>query len=501
MRARSRSRRTTRSSPTSRAPPARSSSTASSSTRPRSTRCEAAGVKLVVPLVSQGELIGLAQPRARGSPTRSTRPTTASCSTRSPPRPRRRSGSPSSSAAQEAEARSRERLEQELRVATLIQQHFLPQQLPDLPGWQVAAYYRPAREVGGDFYDFIELPDGRIGIVIGDVTDKGVPAALVMAATRSVLRASAQRIVSPGRGARAGQRPACARTCRRRCSSPACTASSSRRPAGSASRTPATTCRTSAPTTGSSSCARPACRSACCPGIDYEETEASLEPGETCCSTATASPRRTTPDGEMFGFPRLRDVRRRAQRPRRGDRPRARPSSTGSPAPAGSRRTTSRSSRSSATGAAQAAAGARRRLDVLDRERAGQRASGDGARRRGRRAARPRAGAARAAQDGRRRGDDERDRARQRVDARSCRSRSPSGGRRRARGPRSPTRAATARSPEAEAPDLEAKLAGEQKPRGWGLFLIQNMVDDVRVASDGSRPHGRARHAAGRRRR
>src|SRR5213078_3913657 len=99
---------------------------------------------------------------------------------------------------QEAEARSRERIDQELRVATLIQQNFLPKQLPDLPGWHVSAYYRPAREVGGDFYDFVELPEGQIGLVIGDVTDKGVPAAMVMAATRSVLRASAQRLVSPG---------------------------------------------------------------------------------------------------------------------------------------------------------------------------------------------------------------------------------------------------------------------------------------------------------------
>ena len=62
----------------------------------------------------------------------------------------------------------------------------------------MAAYYRPARTVGGDFYDFIELPDGKVGLVVGDVTDKGVPAAMVMAATRSVLRASAQRVVDPG---------------------------------------------------------------------------------------------------------------------------------------------------------------------------------------------------------------------------------------------------------------------------------------------------------------
>ena len=61
----------------------------------------------------------------------------------------------------------------------------------------MAAYYGPARAVGGDFYDFIELPDGRIGIVVGDVTDKGVPAALIMARTQSVLRGEAPRLLSP----------------------------------------------------------------------------------------------------------------------------------------------------------------------------------------------------------------------------------------------------------------------------------------------------------------
>ena len=100
--------------------------------------------------------------------------------------------------AQEAEAVTRQRYEQELEVARLIQQHFLPKELPDLPGWQIAAHYQPAREVGGDFYDVIPLSDGRVGFVVGDVTDKGVPAALVMSATRSVLRASAQRMIEPG---------------------------------------------------------------------------------------------------------------------------------------------------------------------------------------------------------------------------------------------------------------------------------------------------------------
>src|SRR5207237_603245 len=69
--------------------------------------------------------------------------------------------------------------------------------LPDLRGWQFAAYYHAARQVGGDFYDFIELPDGKIALVIGDVTGHGVPAALVMATTRSILRSDAPRLVSP----------------------------------------------------------------------------------------------------------------------------------------------------------------------------------------------------------------------------------------------------------------------------------------------------------------
>ena len=99
---------------------------------------------------------------------------------------------------QQAEARQRERIEQELKIAQIIQQQFLPKTLPDLPSWHVAAFYRPARTVGGDFYDFIALPDGRVMFVVGDVTDKGVPAALVMASTHALLRDAAPRLVSPG---------------------------------------------------------------------------------------------------------------------------------------------------------------------------------------------------------------------------------------------------------------------------------------------------------------
>jgi steroid delta-isomerase-like uncharacterized protein len=97
-----------------------------------------------------------------------------------------------------AEAQERERIEQELRVARRIQENLLPEATPELDGWQIAAYYGPAREVGGDFYDFLELEDGRLGLVVGDATGKGMPAALMMATTRGMLRAVVQSLESPG---------------------------------------------------------------------------------------------------------------------------------------------------------------------------------------------------------------------------------------------------------------------------------------------------------------
>jgi serine phosphatase RsbU (regulator of sigma subunit)/anti-sigma regulatory factor (Ser/Thr protein kinase) len=158
---------------------------------------EAAGVKLAVPLVSQGELIGVLNlgPR-RSEQDYSSDDRKLLDNLAAQAAPALRVGQLVRE--QEAEAATRQRFEQELEVARLIQQNFLPKELPQLPGWQIAAYYRPAREVGGDFYDVIPLPDGRTGFVVGDVTDKGVPAALVMSATRSVLRASATRLIEPG---------------------------------------------------------------------------------------------------------------------------------------------------------------------------------------------------------------------------------------------------------------------------------------------------------------
>jgi len=156
-----------------------------------------AGVALVVPLVSQGELIGTLNLGPRLSEQDySTDDRRLLTTLAAQAAPAIRVAQLVREQAQEAA--ERERLEQEMRVATLIQQQFLPRELPNLPQWQIAAYYGPARAVGGDFYDFIEMPGGRIGIAVGDVTDKGVPAALVMARTHSILRAEASRSDSPG---------------------------------------------------------------------------------------------------------------------------------------------------------------------------------------------------------------------------------------------------------------------------------------------------------------
>jgi len=103
----------------------------------------------------------------------------------------------------QAQLIEKEKIEYELALARKIQQSILPKEIPDPMGWRISAYWQPAHAVGGDFYDFIEMPGGRLGSLIGDATGKGIPAALVMATTCSVLRAissslTAEQILSPG---------------------------------------------------------------------------------------------------------------------------------------------------------------------------------------------------------------------------------------------------------------------------------------------------------------
>ncbi len=157
----------------------------------------AAGIRLMIPLVNQGELVGMLQLGNRLSDQEYSSDDFRLLNNLAP----------QAAAAlrvaqlayqQQVEARRRERIEQELRVGGIIQQTLLPKEIPSIEGWQLATHWQPARSVGGDFYDFVPLSDGRLMITIGDVTDKGVPAALVMASTRTVLRGAAERLVSPG---------------------------------------------------------------------------------------------------------------------------------------------------------------------------------------------------------------------------------------------------------------------------------------------------------------
>jgi len=159
---------------------------------------QAEGVRLVLPLVSQGELIGLINLGPRRSEqdySSDDKRLLQNLATQAAPALR----IAQLAQQQQAEARQRERIEQELRVARVIQETLLPKEIPTIAGWALAAHWQPATEVSGDFYDFIHLPDGRIGVLVADVTDKGVPASLVMATTRSILRAAAERLIEPGK--------------------------------------------------------------------------------------------------------------------------------------------------------------------------------------------------------------------------------------------------------------------------------------------------------------
>ena len=200
----------------------------------------------------------------------------------------------------------RQSTEQELRLARSIQRASLPEEVPDLEGWQISPFYQPAREVGGDFYDFIEIDDERLGIVLGDATGKGVPAALVMASTRSMLRAVAQASnYSPadvlGRvndSLVADIPPNVFVTCFYAILDPK-----------SASLSYANAGHDLPYVRRGGDCEELMARGmplGLMPGMSYEEKEITLDAGEVAFFYTDGLVEAHAPDGEMFGFPRLR---------------------------------------------------------------------------------------------------------------------------------------------------------------------------------------------------
>jgi serine phosphatase RsbU (regulator of sigma subunit) len=201
----------------------------------------------------------------------------------------------------------RQREAQELSAARVIQRQFLPKELPSLSGWRVAAYYQPAREVGGDFYDFLELPDGQVALITGDVTDKGIPAALVMATTHSILRGDAPGLVSPGAVLeQANNRlypdiPAhMFVTCLYAVLNPASGrlryANAGHNPPYVATADGVTQLRATGMPLGAM------------PDMTYEEKEAYLAPGESVLLHSDGLVEAHNPSGQMFGFPRLQKI-------------------------------------------------------------------------------------------------------------------------------------------------------------------------------------------------
>jgi serine phosphatase RsbU (regulator of sigma subunit) len=206
------------------------------------------------------------------------------------------------------EISERERVEQELRVARRIQQASLPKGMPELAGWEITPHYQPAREVGGDFYDSLELPNQNLGLVVGDATSKGVPAALVMAAARSMLRALAQSSDSPGEVLIRLNDALCSDipsgmfvTCFYGILEP----ESGRFLYANAGHDMPYLHRRNGEAEELRARGMPL---GLMPGMGYEEKETSLEAGEVALFYSDGLVEAHDPKGEMFGFPRLRGL-------------------------------------------------------------------------------------------------------------------------------------------------------------------------------------------------
>jgi serine phosphatase RsbU (regulator of sigma subunit)/ketosteroid isomerase-like protein len=210
----------------------------------------------------------------------------------------------------EQERIERERIEQELRVARRIQQASLPKEVPELEGWEISPLYQPAREVGGDFYDFFELEDGRVGVVVGDATGKGMPAALVAEATSNMLRAVAQALGSspPGEVLAQVNETLFARipsnmfvTCFYSILDP----ESGRLRYANAGHDLPYLRRVSGDAEELRARGMPL---GLMPRMGYEEKEITLEAGEAALFYSDGLVEAHNPGGEMFGFPRLRTL-------------------------------------------------------------------------------------------------------------------------------------------------------------------------------------------------
>jgi steroid delta-isomerase-like uncharacterized protein len=207
------------------------------------------------------------------------------------------------------ELRERERVEQELQVARTIQQASLPKEVPTLEGWQITPYYQPARDVGGDFYDFHLLSEGRFGLVVGDATGKGVPAALVMSTTCGMLQAVSQAIdsSSPGEVLERVNETLVARippnmfvTCFYALLEPK-----------SGTLSYANAGHDLPYLWHSGECEELRARGmplGLMPGMGYEEKEIKLDAGEGVLFYSDGLVEAHDPKGEMFGFPRLREL-------------------------------------------------------------------------------------------------------------------------------------------------------------------------------------------------
>jgi serine phosphatase RsbU (regulator of sigma subunit)/predicted ester cyclase len=209
----------------------------------------------------------------------------------------------------EQEIRERERVEQELKVAQRIQQASLPKEVPTLEGWQITPFYQPAREVGGDFYDFHLLSEGRLGVVVGDATGKGVPAALVMATTCGMLQLAAQSSgsTSPGEALKRVNEALLARippnmfvTCFYAILEPE---------SGHLSYANAGHDLPYLHRTGDAEGLRArGMPLGLMPGMGYEEKEIILEAGQSVLFYSDGLVEAHNPQGEMFGFPRLQEL-------------------------------------------------------------------------------------------------------------------------------------------------------------------------------------------------